>query len=251
MPFDPLVALALPREALVDRRVPKKLLVQKGASSVRDRLRIQRGIHELRWLAAVKPSTVGIAEYRDTEREYLEIAVLGLQLHPTARSMHLVKLVHRSIPYPVLLIVRRNDTLELSLAHKRRSLSDPDKTVIDGGIVTAQVSGDCPHHLSAALRKALALACQPHGTLKDLYRGWIETVHAFLAARITGAFCLSPTATAASAREAALHEYSALSNKIATVYSAARKEKQLALRAELNLELTRLRATRDAAQARL
>ena len=79
-PFDPLAALALPDEALVDKRVPKSLLIDNGAPTAADRRRIREGIEELRWVAALKPNTIGVAEFRDASREYLEIAVLELRL---------------------------------------------------------------------------------------------------------------------------------------------------------------------------
>ena len=96
--FDPFEALELPPDALIDRRVPKTLLIKNGAFAAGDRRRIQEGIEELRWLAALKPTTVGVAEYRDAEREYLEIAVLKLDLRPDARAERLVELVHRAGP---------------------------------------------------------------------------------------------------------------------------------------------------------
>lgn len=43
---------------------------------------------------------VGIAEYRDAAREYLEIAVLKLVLRLTVRANRLIELVHRAVPYP-------------------------------------------------------------------------------------------------------------------------------------------------------
>lgn len=249
--FDPFEALALPTDALVDRRVPKILLIENGAFAAGDRRRIREGIEELRWLAALKPATVGIAEYRDAVREYLEIAILKLVLRPAARSERLVELIHRSIPYPVLLIAWSEGTPGLSLAHKRRSLGESDKIAIDGEIVSTRVSGDCPGEPLAAFRDALALARQPRGTLRDLYRGWIATIQALQAATITGGFRLPPTEAAASDREAALREYRYLNERIANVYSAASKEKQMARRAEMNMELARLRVGRDAARARL
>ena len=102
-----------PSDALIDRRVPKTLLIENGAFASGDRRHIREGIEELRWLAALKPATVGIAEYRDAGREYLEIAILKIELRPAANGGRLVELVHRAVPYPVLLIVRRQGTPEL------------------------------------------------------------------------------------------------------------------------------------------
>ena len=235
-PFDPFVALAIPPDALIDRRVPKALLIENGAFAAGDRRRIRDGIEELRWLAALKPATVGIAEYRDPAREYLEIAVLKLVLRPAARGECLVELVHRAVPYPVLLIAWRNGTPELSLAHKRWSLGEADKTVIDSEIIVARASGGCAHEPVTAFRDALALARQPRDTLHALYQGWIDAVQAFRAATITGAFCLPATAAAATDREAALREYRSLDDRIANLHSAASKEKQMSRRAEMNME---------------
>ena len=101
--FDPVAALDLPHEAIIARRVPKTLLIQNGAFAAGDQRRIRESVHELMWHAALKPATVGVAEYRDDNRDYLEIAVLTLTLRPGARSGRLVELIHRSVPYPVLL----------------------------------------------------------------------------------------------------------------------------------------------------
>ena len=250
-PFDPFTALALPPDARIARRVPKTLLAEHGAFAAGDRRRIREGIEELRWLAALKPAAIGIAEYRDALREYVEIAVLQLDLRPGRRSNRLVELVHRAVPYPVLLITWLDGTPELSLAHKRRSLGEAAKTVIDGEIVIARLCRDGPAESMEAFRDAIALARQAQGTLKDLYQSWIDAVQAFRAAMITGSFHLPVTSAAAADREAALCEYRYLDDRIATIYSAASNEKQMSRRAELNMELARLRASRDAARARL
>ena len=78
--FDLIAALALPGSALVNRRVPKSMLVENGAPTPGDKRRIRDGIEEIWWLAALKPTTIGVAEYRDEAREYLEIAVLHVIL---------------------------------------------------------------------------------------------------------------------------------------------------------------------------
>jgi Domain of unknown function (DUF4391) len=78
-----IAALALPAEARVDKRVPKKLLVEQGAPTAADKRQIHDGIEELMWIAALKPTTIGVPEYRDEIREYLEIAILVADLRLT------------------------------------------------------------------------------------------------------------------------------------------------------------------------
>ena len=250
-PFDPIAALALPDDALVDRRVPKTLLIENGAPTAADKRRIREGIEEIQWLAALKPTTVGVAEYRDAVREYIEIAVLKLVLRSGAQADRLTELVHRAVPYPVLLIAWREDAPELSLAHKRRSQSEAGKTVIDGNVIAARLGDGCADDLTTMFCDALALAHQPRATLHALYQGWMDSVHALRAARVTGVFSIPASAMEAANRAAALQEYRRLETRIADLCAAAGKEKQIARQVEMNLELKRLRTDRDAARARL
>ena len=97
-------ALALPPDARVDQRVPKKLLLEQGAPTAADKRQITGGIEEMLWIAALKPTNIGVPEYRDAVRECLEIAVLTVALRPAAKPTRLVELIHRAIPYPVVLV---------------------------------------------------------------------------------------------------------------------------------------------------
>lgn len=102
-----LAALDLPASCQVDQRVPKKLLLENGAPTAADKLQITEGIEECWWLATLKPTTIGVPAYRDTLREYLEIVVLRLTLRAGAKAARLVDLVHRAVPYPVLLLTEQ------------------------------------------------------------------------------------------------------------------------------------------------
>ena len=249
--FDPIAVLALPAGALVGRRVPKTLLIEKGAGTAADRRRIREGVEEVRWLAALKSTTVGVAEYRDTGREYLEIAVLNLTFRSVARPERLTELVHRAVPYPVLLTAWREDVPELSLAHKRWSQGQAGKTVVEGDVVSVRLRDGCANELTQRFYDALAISRQPHTTLYALYQGWMDTVQALRAARVTGHFVIPRSAKEATDRAVALQEYARLDSRIAELSAAARREKQLARQADMNLKLRRLRTNRDATRARL
>ena len=227
------------------------MLIDNGAPTAADKRRIQEGIAEIRWLAALKPTTVGVAAYRDAVREVLEIAVLQLTLRSGARAARLTELVHRAIPYPVLLIARQGDTTELSLAHKRWSQGETGKTVLDGDVVTAEMDNGRAGRITTAFCESLAITRQPRACLHTLYQAWIDAVQALRAARVTGAFSIPASTTEAADRASALQAYGRLESRICELSAAGAKEKQLTRLAEINLELKRLRADRDSARARL
>lgn len=244
-------ALDLPASSRVDQRVPKKLLLENGAPTAADKRLISDGIEELLWVAALKPTTIGVPEYRDDTREYLEIAVLRLTLRAAARATRLVELVHRAVPYPLLLLTEQGERFGLSAAHKRWSQGGTGKTVLEGDVVAAEWNGDDDGERWPAFRIAMALGKQPRTTLHALYQGWIDTLLALQAARVTGTFAVAADAEHASVRRHALQECARLDAEIARLRATAAKEKQMARRVELNLELKRVEAAQAAARAKL
>lgn len=248
---DLIAALDLPASSRVDQRVPKKLLFENGAPTAADKRIINDGIEELLWLAALKPTTVGVPEYRDDVREYLEIAVLYLTLRNEAKATRLVELVHRAIPYPLLLLTEQGDRPGISAAHKRWSQGEAGKTVLEGEVVSAEWDAERDGERWPAFCNAMALGQQPRTTLYALYQGWIDTLLALHAARVTGAFTVAGDAEYAAARRDALQEWARLDAEIARLRAAAVKEKQMSRRVELNLELKRVEAAQAAARKKL
>ena len=244
-------ALDLPASSRVNQRVPKKLLLENGAPTAADKRLINDGIDELLWLAALKPTTIGVLEYRDDVREYLEIAVLRLTLRAAAKATRLVELVHRAVPYPLLLLTEQGKLFGLSAAHKRWSQGEIGKTVLEGDVVAVEWDAELDPERWSAFHDALALGNQPRATLHALYQGWIDTLLALQAARVTGAFTIAATAEHAALRRGALQECARLDAEIARLRATATKEKQMSRRVELNLELKRVEAAQATARANL
>lgn len=237
---DIITALELPASARVDQRVPKKLLLENGAPTAGDKRSINDGIESLYWIAALKPTTIGVPAYRDDIREYLEIAVLHLGLRPKAKALRLTELVHRAIPYPVLLIVEQGVSISISAAHKRWAQNEAGKTVLADEVVNADIS---PVDMSACrpdFRTSLSLARQPSGDLHGLYQGWIDALLAWLAARRTGRFRVSDSPASTLARREALAACTRLEAELRRLRAAAAKEKQMNRRVDINLSIQRL-----------
>ena len=258
-------ALRLPGGCRVDQRVPKKLLLENGGPTAADKRLITDAIEEIQWVAALKPNTIGVPDYRDTLREYLEIAVLAVTLRgvvKTTSSSRLAELVHRAVPYPVLLLLIEGQALAVSLAHKRWAQNEADKVVLDGSLVSASLSEvkstDSPNPDPTAYAEAdrsfmqsLSVTRQPQGTLYALYQGWMDCVQALLAARLTGSYRNPTTPGQAAARRQALADCERCEAEISRLRAQAVKEKQLARRVELNLTLKRVQAELAAARQQL
>ncbi|CBL45874.1 Hypothetical protein HDN1F_22910 [gamma proteobacterium HdN1] len=266
-------ALRLPEGCRVDQRVPKKLLLENGAPTAADKRLITEAIEEIQWIAALKPNTIGVPDYRDTLREYLEIAVLAVTVRgivkPASHS-RLAELVHRAVPYPVLLLLIEGQSLTLSLAHKRWAQNEAAKVVLDGSPISITLSvtvsaslsevnaADASHpdpaeadQAESAFIQSLSVTRQPQATLHALYQGWVDCVQALLAARLTGRYHIPTTPEQAAARRQALADCERLEAEVSRLRAHALREKQLARQVELNLTLKRVQAELAAARRQL
>ena len=234
-------AMALPQDARVSHRVPKKLLLEQGAPTSADKRYIQDGIEELLWIAALKPTNIGVASYTDESREYLEIAVLSTLFRPEAKVQRLIELIHRAIPYPIVLIVMHDEKkITLSMAHKRFSQNESGKTVIDGDIITIPLSPITD--IEKTFLGSFALTGQSAQNLFVLYRSWIERIEMLAAARITGRFVQDATPEHSSVRREVLNERVQRERELTLLRAQAAKEKQINRRVELNLSIKKIEA---------
>jgi len=258
-----ILALGLPESAILNERIAKKLLVENGAATPADKRAVNEGIDELIWIAALKPNNMGVPAYRDDTREYLEIAILSLRCRADARSNRICELIHRSIPYPVLLISimemgrEENEisckvstssapSLNVSVADKRFSQKDAQSMVLEDGVTEVQLEADS--HLEA-FASAMNLGKQPRDSLFSLYHGWAAVLDAYRASRITGAF--EPNSLSREDRRSAIVAFERIEREISVLRNQATKEKQLNRRVELNLDVKRMEAQLDAVRNQL
>lgn len=258
-------ALSVPFSARVEQRVPKKLFIENGAPTAADKRLLTDAVQEIQWVAALKPTTIGVPEYRDPVREYLEIAVLSITLRGAikiAGKSRLAELVHRAVPYPLLLLMVDSQTLMLSVAHKRWAQNGAGKVVLDdavtsvslfaeeSGILTDENPADTAG-IEAAFIESMAVSRQPQTNLHALYQGWIDRLQTLTAARLTGSYRIPSSREQAMARRKALLDCEQLSTEISRLQKQAAKEKQLSKQVELNLTIQRIRAELLAAQQQL
>lgn len=254
-------ALQLPSGTWVNQRVPKKLLAERGAPTAADRKLIQDHVEHVQWLAALKPSNVGISSFADATRQYLEVSILSVELRSTdclsTKARRIAELTHRAIPYPVFLVLDDGTQVAVSLSHLRRSQDGTSDVVLDG-----------PHHCALLLTNdvqsagaqdearlqalaALRVGRQAWATLWHLYQSWIETLIAWQAVPLTGRFVLPSSAEQAASTRQAVHRIADLRQQIETLRRAAAKERQIAKLAEVNQSIKKLEREVEAERAKL
>ena len=285
-------AFRLPAQAQVGQRIPKKMLVEQGAPTAADKRLINDTIDELWWQATLKPGSVGVPAFHAAPgtatsptaptdgagsavaatsdvgaasadaTDMIEIALVSAHLRPPTReaqARRLMQLIHRAIPYPVLLVAQAPEGTVLSLAHKRASLGEAGKWVLADSADTHAFDPTQPTAAETQFMASLALEQLPRSALTDLralYQAVADRITALAVAQVTGHFKVPEVATATpaasvAAQRHALAERSRLIDQLASARNTAAKAGQMSQRVELNLQIQRLQRQLQELQDRL
>src|SRR6056297_1704470 len=114
-----------------------------------DKRILKEDVDTVWWQLSFKPTTIPIQQYKDEKREYLEIALVEIALHGKSRVSRLCELVHRAIPYPLILMCTYEDEVCFSSADKRFSEAEKDVVVAEGFIFSEWIDLCEPSALQA------------------------------------------------------------------------------------------------------
>lgn len=243
-------ALALPQATMLNRRLPKVLIVDSGANTAADRRLVRERVRRADWVASLKPSNTGLAATVG-DNDVNEIAVVTVQCTSGSHTDRLSEIMHRAIPYAVLLVIDEGDRATLSVADKRQSLAASDKTVLELGPVNAEVSSQDDPAASEAIAKALAINHEAYTDLGGVYAGWMALAIAIRAYQWTGIFNIVHGMAETRERWQSLQELERLDADMAKVQNSATRATQIARQVELNTELQALRKRHAAALERI
>ena len=157
--------------------------------------------------------------------------------------------MHRSIPYPLLLLLEQPGTLTLSVGHIRWAQNEAAKVILDGAPYEVRIDSSTPVGSVTSLLQALALTRLPRTDLFALVQGLIDALTGFRVSLLIGRPGATPTRETAAAQRLALQRCIEIDNQVAQLRSAAFKEKQLPRQIAINLEVKRLMAERATAIA--
>ena len=233
-------SMAIPEACQLGKRVFKKLFHENAKLGVTDKKAFREDIDTITWQYTLKPSTIPIQAYEDKHREYLEVAVLQVNLKTLRRTSRTAEIVHRAIPYPLVIVFALEPVCALSVAHKRFSQAEKGAVVAEDFIITDWIDLSTPTSIQKGFLASLTVSALPHTHFFAFYSALVDRLVALDCARLTGEYRLEPTAakrTARSKRLTACHE---LETKIAEYKAAIRKETQFNRQVELNTKIKAL-----------
>lgn len=254
--------LGFPDASYLGKRVFKKHFFENATLTPADKKSLQDDVGTITWQYTLKPSTTQIKPYADEQREYLEVAVLEITLRSPRNYKRLAEVIHRAIPYPMLLVFVQNsgmgrDELEddensenvpketeskvtFSVAPKRFSQAEKGAVVVEEFFTTGWINLEKMSDIEQAFLDNLSLSNLPHTHFLAFYSALMDRFIAFGCASLTGKYRLDNGEISQEARWQQLTLCHELEGKIAKLRATLRKEAQFNRKVELNVQIKQL-----------
>lgn len=232
-----LKSMGFPEASHLGKRVFKKLFVENGSLTAADKKSLQNDVEGVTWQYTLKPSTIPIKSYEDAEREYLEVAVLEVGMRTRKSCARLAEVIHRAIPYPLLIVFSFENECCLSVAPKRFSQAEKGLIVAEEYFTTGLIGLDSPTEIDRAFLDSLALGGLPHTHFWAFYSAWADRFIAYDCALLSGTFQVASKAVDPTERRERLAACHALELQIAEFRAALKKEPQFNRQVELNTKI--------------
>ncbi len=184
-------AISFPEAALLGKRVPKKQFLESGELVASDKKLFRENVKNVYWEYTLKPSTCPVLPYRDNEREYLEVAVLQVEMNSQKSHKRIAEIIHRVIPYPLMLgFYTESGDIALSIAPKRFSQAEQGAFVAECFYTTGWMNCDALKTQETAFVASLAWDSMPLQTYGSLYNAWTDRFTGYECSVLSGAFTI-------------------------------------------------------------
>ena len=161
-------ALHIPQPCLVDKTVAKKLFAEAGDLSKADKALLSEAVEKITWKYCLKNEFIPIQPYADEVRDYPEVEVLEVSLAAEKGLRRLAEIVMRAIPYPMLLVFRLGEQVQVWMAHQRLSLADQEKVTLEEFVFTPWQPEDAPFWTALDIRELRFT------NFFDFYTDWVD-----------------------------------------------------------------------------
>jgi hypothetical protein len=231
---------AFPENCHAGDRVAKVLFSDAGPLTPSDRRIFKKEIEEIVCSYVLDVEKTHLVPFIDDEHDYSCMAVLDVTLRSTGKAERVAELCHRSMPYPLLVILHHPDgRVMFSMAEKRLSRDGKEQTVLEHVVHTAW-------HTEDSLRDFFTAA--DYGKFRrnsflELYRHYVNLLETLEAAEVTGHF--SPDAIGPEERRTIMEQIHAIDNELTSLKAQAKQETELPKQVQLNIKARHLMKHRE------
>ena len=233
-------AMGIPEGCRLGKRIFKKLFHENSELGTTDKKAFKDDIDKVTWMFKLEPNSVLIPALANDEREYLEVAVLQVDCKTQKRTGRIAQIIHRAIPYPLMIVFSYESLVLISLAHKRFSQSEKGAIVAEEFHNSDWVDLTCPSDVQTSFLNSLELKSVPHTNLFAFYSSVVDRMTALECSRLTGTWSQNENREDYALRRKSMAKCRELEMEISGLRAEIKKEEQFNRRVELNVKIKEL-----------
>ena len=227
--------LNFPDSCFVGQRIAKVLFAENGPLTPGDRKTFRSDIEEI-FCSYILDDNHGVMlnSYTDAEHDFSCLAQIDVVLKKAGKAARVAELCHRAMPYPLIVILHDGDKLWFSMAEKRFSRDGKEHVVLEQQSDTGWISD----RFLQAFAETADFGKFRKNSYLELYRHYAELLDVLKTAEITGTF--QQSSISPDERRRLLAELHQLQNQLAELKAKAKKEAELSLLVEINMQAKKL-----------
>ncbi len=231
--------LNLPQAAYLGARIYKKQLLENADLTITDRKWVNEDIESLEWRYTLKPATINVAKYEDTDREYLEIALLHIKIKSDTHVKRLGEVIQRSIPYPLVVVFEYDNRININLADKRVNRADASKLKVEQFFDSDWLFSN--NKIELEFFERLNATSYSHQDLFAYYQDLVRRLVALQTAKFTGKYSLTTDAEADKLRQENLQSLKQLEIQLVSLKAQVKNETQFNRKLEGNVQIKQVK----------
>lgn len=233
--------LSIPKSCELNKLVFKKLFLENGILDIADKSALKDDVDKIRWLYTLKPATINIAAYVNSERDFSEVAILQIDLTSTKRLKRIATFMQRSIPYPLVLLFAQGNQVCFNVADKRINRADKEKWVVEDILYTDWIDLAAPTAAQVAFLADCNINSFSFANFLSFYKSMTDRVIAINCASHSGRYEQGATDNienkSSEGRIELLRELEKLNLKKAKKANKLKREKHLGRQVDLNTQI--------------
>ena len=242
----------VPESCTLHKRIFKKHFYENGKLNTTDKKAFSEDINNIEWLYTIKPSTINIPRFEDDQFEYLEIAILQIELGSRKRAGRIAQVVQRTIPYPLIIIFVYDGHISLNIAEKRINRADSNKIVAEIFHDTGWVDLAAPKPWQQEFLKDFCVKNFSYRDLYAFYQDVLKRIVALNCAEYSERYALEAgEGLLTENRVRRLKEIEKLQQEQVEIRNKLKKEKNMGTKVQLNTQMKKINDRVEAIKAKL
>ncbi len=244
MGWNQIEILALPESCLLERRLTKAFFLKNFQLKSAEKKILSEHIKSMHWLASLKPSTTNILPFQSEDYIFDELQVFTVDIDESSMAKYkaIMELIHKHIPYQILLILRSDQSLIYSVCDKRINQADPSKRTIASYTQTPIINMLYHRDVESSFAASLSFASLQKDNLRTSYQSYVNAIVQYATAKITGSYTVRDHARTAQDLQT-IKQIEQLEAEIVSLRSQIKKAQAFREKTELNVDLQQKKAT--------